>query len=142
MDREPPDVPAAVRSKAIAHGAQAWLAGLADLIASIETDWSITVGRPLDGGTEAFVAEATCADGTPAVLKLLVPRPGDAARNEITVLRMVNGEGCATLLRDDVERGAMLVERVSTGLLCVEIGVQPVGAQMLTVAEDLAADWR
>ena len=61
-------------------GATEWLEELPALVASLEREWSITVGRAYDGGTEAFVAEATLADGTPAVLKLLVPRAGDAAR--------------------------------------------------------------
>ena len=34
-----------------------------------------------------------------------------------------------------------VVERVSTGLLCARIGLQPVGAQMLAVADQLAG-WR
>ena len=63
-------------------------------------------------GTEAFVAAATLGDGTPAVLKLLVPRDGDAAAHETTVLRLADGEGCARLLRDDDERGALLLERL------------------------------
>lgn len=33
-----------------------------------------------------------------------------------------------------------VVERVYTGLLCTEIGLQPVGRQMLAVADQLAAD--
>ena len=52
-----------------------------------------------DGGTEAVVVEAVLADGTPAVLKLVIARPGDDARNEIIALRFANGEGCARLLR-------------------------------------------
>lgn len=109
-------VPPVVRNKALVSGAAAWLDGLADLIASLEEEWAITVGRSLDGGTEAFVAEVTCADGTPAVLKLLVPRSGDAARHEITVLRLADGEGCAALLRGDEARGAILLERLGRSM--------------------------
>jgi streptomycin 6-kinase len=58
-----------------------------------------TGGRAYQDATEAMVAEATLADGTPAVLKLLVPRPGDDAQNEITVLRLARGDGCVRLLR-------------------------------------------
>ena len=63
-------------------------------------------------GPGADVAKVTCEDGTPAVLKLLVPRSSDAAGNEITVLRLTDGEGCARLLRDDAVRGALLLERL------------------------------
>jgi streptomycin 6-kinase len=62
------------------------------------------------------VAEATLGDGTETVLKLLIPRAGDAARNEITVLRLTNGEGCVRLLRDDAPRGALLLERLGRSL--------------------------
>jgi streptomycin 6-kinase len=52
----------------------------------------------------------------PAVLKLLVPRSRDAARHEITVLRLVGGEGCARLLRHDDGRGALLLERLGPSM--------------------------
>ena len=50
-----------------------------ELVREIESDWGITVGEAFPFSTEAFVATVTCADGTPAVLKLIVPRGGDAA---------------------------------------------------------------
>lgn len=105
-----------LRSKAEAAGAADWIGDLPGIIAGFEQDWSITVGRPYDSSTEAFVAQATLADGTPAVLKLMIPRPGDHARHEITVLRLTAGEGCARLLRDDVTRGALLLERLGRSL--------------------------
>jgi streptomycin 6-kinase len=107
-------VPEVVRNKALAAGAAAWLDELPALVADLEREWSITVGHPYAGGTEAFVAEATLDDGSDAVLKLLIPRASDAARNEITALRLTNGEGCVRLLRDDVGRSALLLERLGT----------------------------
>ncbi len=109
-------LPAVARNKALAAGAGAWIRELPGLVAGLERDWSITVGRPDDGGTEAFVAEATLGDGTPAVLKLHIPRAGEQARNEITVLRLAGGEGCARLLRADPARGALLLERLGRPL--------------------------
>jgi streptomycin 6-kinase len=105
-----------VRRKAIGVGAAAWLDDLPLLVASLEEDWSIAVGDSYYDSTEAFVAKATCEDGTAAVLKLIVPRSGDAAHNEITVLRLTAGEGCARLLRDDAPRGALLLERLGRSL--------------------------
>src|SRR5207245_4079183 len=102
------DVPAVVRNKALAVGAASWLDELPTLVASLEQDWSIVVGHPFADASEALVAEATLDDGTRAVVKVIVPRAGDAARNEITALRLTNGEGCVRLLRDDVARGALL----------------------------------
>jgi streptomycin 6-kinase len=52
-------------------------------------------------------------DGTPAVLKLCLPRPdATTAEHEITVLRLVNGEGCPRLLRYDLASQALLLKRL------------------------------
>jgi streptomycin 6-kinase len=110
------DVPHVVREKALAVGAGAWLDALPLLVRTIEVDWRIAVGQAYRDSTEAFVAEATCEDGTSAVLKLIVPRGGDAATREATALRVAAGEGCARLLRDDVGRGALLLERLGRSL--------------------------
>ena len=110
------DLPAVVRSKAVAVGATQWIDDLPELVASLEHEWSIFVGRAFENSTEAFVAEASLEDGTPAVLKLVVPRAGNAARHEITVLRLANGEGCVRLLREDISRGALLTERLGPSL--------------------------
>jgi len=109
-------VPAVVRNKALAAGAHRWLDGLPDLIADLERDWSISAGPAFAGATEAFVCAAVAADGTPAVLKLVVPRSDDAAQHEITALRLCGGEGCVELLREDAARGALLLERLGASL--------------------------
>jgi diaminopimelate epimerase len=110
----PLSVPEPVVHKAARAGAQWWLDALPELVADLERDWRITVGRALGGGTEAFVAEATTAEGERAVLKLVLPQGLDAARHEITTLRLADGQGCARLLRDDATRGALLVERLGS----------------------------
>ena len=109
-------VPEVVRQKAFAVGAERWLDDLPLLVASVEQEWAIAVGDAYADSTEAFVARATCADGTAAVLKLIVPRSGNAAENEIAVLRLTGGEGCVELLRDDALRGALLLERLGRSL--------------------------
>jgi streptomycin 6-kinase len=105
-----------VRNKALVAGAGAWLAALPELVVELEREWDLVVGRALDGATEAFVAEARLGDGTKAVLKLIVPRDGDAAANEIRALRLAGGEGCARLLRADERRSALLLERLGRPL--------------------------
>lgn len=110
------DVPEVVLQKAFALGADAWLDGLPLLVARLEQEWGIAVGAAYSDSTEAFVAEAICEDGTPAVLKLLVPRSSDAAEREIAVLRLTDGDGCVRLLRDDAVRGALLLERLGRSL--------------------------
>jgi streptomycin 6-kinase len=110
------DVPPIVRAKAKAAGATQWVDDLPELIADLARDWSITVGRTFTDGTEAFVAETTRADGTPAVLKILVPRHDAAAHHEMTVLRLCGGEGCARLYESDDGREALLMERLGPSL--------------------------
>ena len=110
------EVPPVVREKALAVGAGAWLDALPELVAAIEADWRISVGAAFPFSTEAFVAEVSLDDDSPAVLKLIVPRDGEAAAREIAVLRLADGEGCARLLRDDQARNALLLERLGRPL--------------------------
>jgi streptomycin 6-kinase len=110
------EVPRVVRNKALAAGAQEWLDGLPELIGDLERAWTIRVGRAFADATEAYVAEATTEDGMAAVLKLVVPQDGAAARHEITVLRLCAGEGCAALLRHDLAREALLLERLGPSM--------------------------
>jgi streptomycin 6-kinase len=133
------EIPPVVANKARALGAHAWLAGLPDLVAELEHDWDIRVATPFDGGTEAYVAPATLADGTGAVLKLIMPRDESAADHEIVVLRIADGDGCARLYRDDEERGAMLLERLGPSLYDLAVPI----AQRHEILTDLARRvWR
>jgi streptomycin 6-kinase len=133
------EVPAIVRNKALAAGAEEWLERLPALVSSLEADWSITVGRPYEGGTEAFVAEATCADGVAAVLKVLVPGAGNDASNEAAVLRLAGGDGCPTLYRFDPSRGALLMERL--GRPMYELGL-PLSRRLELLCATAARIWR
>ena len=133
------EVPALVRSKALTVGATRWLDDLPALVASIEAEWSLTVGCPYNTGTEALVVEATLDDGAPAVLKLLIPRERDAARHEIGVLRLAGGEGCVRLLRHDAERGVLLLERLGRPLF--ELGL-PLGRRLEILCATAMRVWR
>ncbi len=133
------DVPPVVRAKALVAGASPWLEGLSDLIADLERAWSIRVGAVFGDATEALVAEAVTEDGTGAVLKLLVPGDANAAGREIAVLRRCAGQGCATLLRDDVERGALLLERLGPSLH--DLGL-PIGERHEILCATAQQVWR
>jgi streptomycin 6-kinase len=133
------DVPAAVRAKGAAAGATGWLAELPGIVASLERDWDITVGRSYGDATEALVAAATLGDGTPAVLKVLVPRAGDQARSEITFLELAGGRGCVSLLRSDLERSALLLERLGPSMS--DLGL-PLAARHEALCAAAARIWR
>jgi streptomycin 6-kinase len=75
----------------------------------------------------------------PAVLKLVVPRAEAAALNEITALRLTDGQGCARLLRSDVGRGALLLERLGRSLSELQLPVKRRHAILCSVARQV---WR
>jgi streptomycin 6-kinase len=132
------ELPATVRTKALQAGAEDWVGGLPELVAGLERDWGITVGRAFDAATEAYVAEAVSADGTPAVLKLLVPRPQLVA-DEITVLRLTSGSGCVRLLASAPGRHALLLERLGPSLF--DLGV-PFDRRLEIMCALAAQVWR
>ena len=133
------DVPAVVRNKALDADAGWWLDELPSLITSLERAWSIRVGDLYGDATEAFVAEASCDDGSDAVLKLVVPWDGDAAAHEIRMLRLANGEGCVRLLRADPLRGALLLERLGASLHQLKL---PLRQRLEILVSTAARVWR
>lgn len=135
----PLTIPGVVRNKAVALGASAWLDGLPSLLSALEEEWSFTAGEPFGDSTEAFVTRAELADGTSAVLKLLVPRASDVARHEITVLRLAGGSGCARLLRSDPARGALLLEGLGRSLH--DLGL-PIGQRHEILCSAASRLWR
>ena len=138
-----PSLPPVVRNKALAAGAAAWIDDLPELVGHLEREWQITVGRCYDAATEALVVEATRGDGTPAVLKLMIPRPGGHARKAITFLRLAGGDaggnGCVRLLRSDEGLGALLLERLGRSL--DQLGL-PIGQRHEILCAAAARVWR
>ena len=139
----------------MAAGAGRWLNELPGLIAGLERDWGITVGPPYPDATEAFVAEAKPA----SVLKpgggfKLVDPDGLLAEAEYDLGVVMREDPVELRHGDPAERWRWLarrcgldataiwewgaVERVSTGLLCTLIDLQPVGREMLATADYVA----
>jgi streptomycin 6-kinase len=90
-----------------------WLADLPATLAGVARDWDLATGEPFELSYH-YVVAATCGDGTPAVLKLGVPT-GDSLAREAPALAAFGGCGAARLLRADLGRGALLLERVIPG---------------------------
>lgn len=133
------DIPEAVRLKALSEGqeGEAWLAGLAGVVTGLESEWGLSLGRTLSGGTEAFVAEVTRADGRAAVLK--VTRPGrPSASSELHALLAARGRGYAEVYRHDQSRGAMLLERLGPQLAGLGL---PADAQLELLCATLQEAW-
>lgn len=110
------DVPDEVRNKVLADGNAAWLDGLPSVLDSLARDWSLTIGGTMSGGHAAVVVEATLADGTPSVLKVGLPGHRRQLGFEATVLDLAAGDSCARLLRRDLTRDALLLERLGPAM--------------------------
>lgn len=134
-----PSIPDVLRNHAVAAGAENWLGELGTLLKHLEEQWDISVGRAFSGATEAYVAEATTSTGEPAVVKVLVPLSGSSARHEITALRLAAGRGCVGLLRDDPERGALLLERLGRPLFDLQV---PIVRRHEILCDTAAKLWR
>jgi streptomycin 6-kinase len=90
-----------------------WLAELPAIVQQLAQAWDLAIGAPFELSYH-YVAAVTCADGTPAVLTLGVPEGGSLER-EAPALAAFDGQGAVRLLRVDLARGALLLERVAPG---------------------------
>jgi streptomycin 6-kinase len=133
------EIPQMVRNKAVADGAESWIAQLDNLVAELCVRWNITVGPTYEDATEAYVAAAVREDGAPCVMKIHIPRDGGHARDEITTLKLVNGEGCARLVDYDVTLGALLVERLGQSLRHLDL---PIGRRHEILCDVAQRIWR
>ena len=77
-----------------------WLNGLPALGADLQQRWSLSVGSPFPGIWANWVAPATLADGTPAILKLSFPEDKEF-ETEAEALRLFGGRGKCWLLKLD-----------------------------------------
>jgi len=118
---------------------RAWLERLPELVRKLEAEWELKLGgRP--GGEEAscsYVAAATRADGTPAVLKIGMPHM--EALHEAEGLRLWDGNPTVRLLEASDELGAMLLERCEPGTALRERGEEE---QDAVIAGLLRRMWR
>jgi streptomycin 6-kinase len=115
-----------------------WLDRLPATVESLLKRWSLTLGTVYDESAScAWVASATCADDTPAVLKLGLPHM--EGRDEAHGLRFWDGDPTARLLMSDDELGAMLLELCEPG---TSLRLQPEPEQNQVIATLLHRLWR
>lgn len=146
MGSSPLRIPDLVRQKALQRGdaGRRWLRELPELVAAIESDWDLRVGRGLDGASESFVAEAMLDDGTEAVVRLQLPPeptldPDASFETSVWVHTAARGDAYARLFRSDLGRRALLLERLGRPL--ADSGL-PRAAQLETLCELLGRAWR
>jgi streptomycin 6-kinase len=105
-------VPDVVRQKALLReGGERWLAELPELVAELARRWDFVPGAMLPGGSESLVVEA----GPDAVLKLELPTD-PAFPTRARQLAAAQGRGYVRVLAYDVERNALLLERLGPAL--------------------------
>ncbi|MBT2218069.1 phosphotransferase [Virgibacillus dakarensis] len=117
-----------------------WLGSLGEVTQLFERKWKIHMGKSLNGGTEAFVAEVTTEDGVDAILKLMMPQvEGNTVfEQEIEALTIANGAGYVRLLNYDMNHRATLLERLGSPLKDTEY---PIKAQVEIICDTLKKSW-
>ncbi|MFE1381893.1 aminoglycoside phosphotransferase family protein [Streptomyces sp. NPDC058740] len=87
-----------------------WIAGLPALAASMLERWGLQRDGAARAGQTSLVLPVLRPDGTPAVLRLQMPRPETSAA--LLGLRAWNGSGTVRLLDHDALSSSMLLERL------------------------------
>ncbi|MFC4911583.1 aminoglycoside phosphotransferase family protein [Actinomadura gamaensis] len=90
-----------------------WLRELPRILEAVARDWELAVDEPYELSYH-YVTRVTCADGTPGVLKLGLPH-AESITNELPALKAFDGRGAVRVLRADLARGAILLERATPG---------------------------
>jgi streptomycin 6-kinase len=119
-----------------------WARRLPAVLSSLEADWGITCGAPLEGGNAAYVAEATTASGRPVVVKVALPTGMDgfsALDQEVQALHLAAGDPYVELIRHDAERHSVLLERLGRPLAALSWSRID---QLRATVETLERGWR
>jgi streptomycin 6-kinase len=138
------DLPDAVEQKVRALGPPGvrWLEGLEQTMADLEIEWDFRAGEALIGGSGGYVTTAVRSDGGAAVLKLAIPEglEGQGSfERELMVLALGDGRGYVRVLRSDLRRRAVLLERLGRPLSALGL---PVRSQIEIIASTLTQAWR
>jgi streptomycin 6-kinase len=91
----------------------AWIDRLPELVGALLEEWQLSRDGAPTHGTTALVLPVRTSAGTPAALK--VTWPHQEAEHEHLALRHWAGHGAVRLLRADVRRWALLLERLHPG---------------------------
>jgi streptomycin 6-kinase len=114
-----------------------WLRDLPGLVASLEEQWSISVGPAIPGGSGSYVARARTEDGRDAVLKVSLPDPGFAA--QVSTIASARGRGYVLSLAVDLARYATLQEALGPSM--DRLGLMP-EVQLRALCATLLEAWK
>ena len=125
------------RVASLGEAGAAWLEALPTILAELAELWSVTLGRPLPGGSASYVVSANTREGAPRVVKVVLPDPDLA--DEARTLRAAGGIGYAVLHAHDPARGALLLEALGDSL---ERSRLPPERRIAVLAATLRSAWR
>lgn len=97
---------------------ETWLKDFDTLIDYCEKRWSMQILAPFDLSFN-FVAPAIFKDGTEVVVKLALP--SEEYFDELEALKLFNGNGMASLIDCDTEKGVIILERITPGNTLAEL---------------------
>ncbi|HEY1485911.1 MAG TPA: aminoglycoside phosphotransferase family protein [Micromonosporaceae bacterium] len=117
-------------------GGQDWLAALPELVRELCDRWQLTIDGEIAHGSHALVVPVNGS------LALRLAPPDDDIGRHIRALRFWDGRGTVRLIDSDVERGAMLLERLGTPLSEVPVAaaMAVLGRMMRRLAIPAPAD--
>jgi streptomycin 6-kinase len=107
--------PHIVRTALELRGAEGppWLERLPGIVEHCVQTWSLRLDPPFEQLSYNWAAPGVRADGSPIVLKVCFP--DKEFYTEAEALRLYDGQGIIRLLAADLERGALLLERLLPG---------------------------
>lgn len=92
-----------------------WLDDLPEILADLETAWSVKIAGHFRNLSYNYVANALFPDAKTAVVKVGLPLTDVEIYGEAAYLSTMDGRGTVRLLNSDRDRQAVLLERVAPG---------------------------
>ena len=112
-----------------------WLDRLPEHLEELSNDWGLALGEPFEDLSYHYVAPASLADGTRAVLKT---GPWNCEMSgQIIALEAYHGNGMCRLIRSDIERVAVLLERVEPGVTLWSRSTEENDAELTLIAANV-----
>ncbi len=129
-------LPNIVRQRAESLGEQGrqWVSALGRLVESLESLWSLQIGKVRTGGSESLVVEVIQQDGSGAILKIGLPGPADLAV-EARVYRLANGRGYARLIEHDDLLNSLLLEKLGPPLASKKLSTDEQVAELCSTLD-------
>jgi streptomycin 6-kinase len=126
---------------ALGETGEVWLRDLPSLVDDLSRRWGATIDAPFKLSYN-YVAPARLRDGSDAVIKIGAPWEDGELTREIRALRLYDGYGSCRLFESDLDRQAMLLERLRPGEMLLEVAASDDDAATRIGAEVMRRLWR